>query len=319
MSQPKISVIMLTYNRQHLVSRAIESILAQTFTDFQFIIVDNGSTDQSGKICEDYAKGDSRIEVIHRDKGTIGAGRNSGLDMAQGEYITFIDDDDYAEPQMLAFLYGLAEKYQADIALCGSYRIINGEQTNYFVYDETFVWDTEQAVIEYLKRQRFNAAMPTKLLKRQIFEQIRFQEKGHYDDIAVGYRHFAQAKCVAAQGKPLYKFYQHQTNNSLAAISDDLLHPQQLEEYLEAFAERTNYLSRRLPTIADYAQYSEWSYMISMYHKITSHQLIDCYAIRDKMAQILLKNYEAFYHGSYIQAFEQQWLQQYFSKVCRQN
>ena len=75
---PKISVIMLTYNREKLVNRAIESILNQTETDFEFIIVDNGSSDNSGKIADEYAKRDSRIKVIHREKGNIGSGRNTG-------------------------------------------------------------------------------------------------------------------------------------------------------------------------------------------------------------------------------------------------
>lgn len=98
-----ISVIMLTYNRESFVSRAIESILAQTYRDFEFIVVDNGSTDRSGQIADEYAKKDNRIRVIHRERGNIGSGRNTGLDAAQGEYITFIDDDDWAEPDFLGF------------------------------------------------------------------------------------------------------------------------------------------------------------------------------------------------------------------------
>ena len=103
----KISVVMLTYNRENFISEAIESILNQTETDFEFIIVNNGSTDKSGEIAEMYAKSDSRIKVIHIPKNSIGKGRNTGLDLAKGEYITFVDDDDIAEPDMLEFLYNL--------------------------------------------------------------------------------------------------------------------------------------------------------------------------------------------------------------------
>ena len=99
-----ISVLMLTYNREKMVGRAIESIMAQTYRDFEFIIVDNGSTDRSGAVAEEYAARDSRIRVIHRARGNIGAGRNTALDAARGEYLTFIDDDDWAEPDFLAFL-----------------------------------------------------------------------------------------------------------------------------------------------------------------------------------------------------------------------
>ena len=112
-----ISVIMLTYNREQLVGRAIERILGQTFRNFEFIIVDNGSTDHSGQIVGEYAAKDSRIQVIHRERGSIGAGRNTGLDAAKGEYIAFIDDDDVPDPDFLEFLHDLAEENGADIAI----------------------------------------------------------------------------------------------------------------------------------------------------------------------------------------------------------
>jgi len=89
---PEISIIMLLYNRENYVSRAIESILSQTFTDYEFIIVDNGSTDLGGVVCDKYAQQNEKIKVIHREKGNIGSGRNAGLDLAKGKYITFIDD-----------------------------------------------------------------------------------------------------------------------------------------------------------------------------------------------------------------------------------
>ena len=106
-----ISVIMLTYNREELVGRAIDCILAQTYRDFEFIIVDNGSSDRSGAIADEYAAKDSRIRVIHRERGNIGSGRNAGLDAAKGEYIAFIDDDDWTEPDFLEFLYNLLVEY----------------------------------------------------------------------------------------------------------------------------------------------------------------------------------------------------------------
>ena len=89
-----ISVIMLTYNRESMVGRAIESILNQTYRDFEYIIVDNGSDDRSGEIADASAAKDPRIKVLHIEKSNIGTGRNIGLDAATGEYITFIDDDD---------------------------------------------------------------------------------------------------------------------------------------------------------------------------------------------------------------------------------
>ena len=120
MIKSKISVIMLTYNRENLVGNMIESILAQTFRDFEFVIVDNGSTDRSGAVADEYAARDARIRVIHRARGNIGSGRNTGLDAARGEYIAFIDDDDWLETDYLQFLLNLIEENDADIAMCSA-------------------------------------------------------------------------------------------------------------------------------------------------------------------------------------------------------
>ena len=113
---PKISVIMLAHNREKYIAQAIESILGQTFTDFEFIIVDNDSTDGSAEIARAYQKRDSRVSVYANDTANIGAGRNLGLSRARGEYFTFIDDDDYARPDYLKFLLNLAEEHGADIS-----------------------------------------------------------------------------------------------------------------------------------------------------------------------------------------------------------
>lgn len=263
-----ISVIMLTYNRESMVGRAIESILNQTYRDFEYIIVDNGSDDRSGEIADAYAAKDPRIKVLHIEKSNIGTGRNIGLDAATGEYITFIDDDDTAEPDMLEFLYGLAKEQDADISLSGSMKEVNGEFLPNCMFDEKLVMTPEEAVITLLRRKKYNAAMPSKLMRREIFDKIRFRTEGKYDDITVVYKYFAEAKKVVAYGLPKYCFWRHSGNNSAFTTNDLLLTPEQLDEYFEAFRERTEYLSEKLPDIADYAQYSEWSYMISMCNKI---------------------------------------------------
>ena len=151
-----ISVIMLTYNRESLVPRAIESILNQTYRDFEYIIVDNGSTDKSGQIADEYAQKDDRIRVLHREKGNIGAGRNTGLDAARGDYIAFVDDDDWAEPDFLEFLLNLLEESAADVAICGA-----ADKP----FDEKRVMTAEEALIELMWRKKYNMAFPTKLFR----------------------------------------------------------------------------------------------------------------------------------------------------------
>ena len=307
----KVSVIMLTYNREALVGRAIESILAQTMEDFEYIIVDNGSTDKSGEIAEEYAKKDARIRVLHIPKSNIGTGRNAGLDAAKGEYVTFIDDDDTAEPDMLEFLYDLAKEAEADVSFCGSTKEVEGEFLPNCMFEEKLVMTPEEAVIMLLKRKKCNAAMPTKLVKRELFDEVRFLPEGKYDDIRATYKYFAIANKVAAHGVPKYCFWRHPGNNSAFTTNDLLLTPEQLDEYFDAFRERTEFLSTKLPKIADYAQYSEWSYMISMCNKISRNNLTSCQKQLEFVKKELTEHYEEFYGSEYIEEFEKEFMKIY--------
>lgn len=243
-----ISVIMLTYNRETLVGRAIKSILAQTYKNFEFIIVDNGSTDLSGQIADNFAEKDSRIRVLHRKRRNIGAGRNTGLDAARGEYITFIDDDDWAEPDFLEFLLKLLEENHADAAICGA-----ADK----VYDEKKIMTAEEALVELMWRKKYNMAFPTKLFRRELVENLRFPEERAYDDIALMYRLLAGAKAVAYHGLPKYTFYRHEGNNSAWTTDHALLNAATLDEYLGAYRTRTEWLSGLFPDRSPVWRYFE--------------------------------------------------------------
>ncbi len=309
-----ISVIMLVYNREKYVSAAIESVINQTHKDFEFIIIDNGSSDSSGEICDRYAVLDSRIKVIHKERGNIGSGRNAGLEHAKGQYITFVDDDDYCASDMLEFLYRLIEEHDGDIALCGSNKNVEGVELENCVFDELLIMSAEEAVVELLNRKKYNVAMPTKLLKRELFESIRFYETGKYDDITVGYRFFANAKKVIGHGKPKYTFTRHLNNNSNFTTNDLLLTPIQLNEYFAAFRERSDYIAKVLPKLAEFALYTEWSYMISMCNKIVSNNLEHCQEQLNHIKETLTQNYDVFYNSEYLKPFEREWMNKYLSK-----
>lgn len=297
-----ISVIMLTYNRETLVSRAIESILAQTYRDFEFLIVDNGSTDRSGRIAEEYARKDSHVRVIHRARGNIGSGRNAGLDAARGDFIAFIDDDDWAEPDFLEFLLALLEDAGADVAICGA-----ADK----VFDERKVMTAEESIIELMWRKKYNMAFPTKLFRRGLMETLRFPEEGTYDDIALMYKLLAGAKRVAYHGLPKYTFYRHEGNNSAWTTNHRMLTPETLEEYLAAYRTRTEWLSKRFPGSAAAFRYFEWSFMISMVEKIERLGLTDCEPQRRAMARELSANRERFLSAPELLPFEREWMTEY--------
>jgi glycosyltransferase involved in cell wall biosynthesis len=116
---PKISVIIPVYNVEKYLERCIDSVLSQTFTDFECILIDDGSLDNSGKICDEYAKKDVRIKVIHQENGGVSCARNAGLDIAQGEWITFIDSDDWVDENYLELMYNNAVNNNCELSICG--------------------------------------------------------------------------------------------------------------------------------------------------------------------------------------------------------
>lgn len=307
---PMISVIMLTYNREEFVSRAIESILAQTYRDFEFIIIDNGSTDRSGAIADEYAVKDNRICVIHRARGNIGAGRNTGLDAARGEYITFIDDDDWTEPDFLEFLYRLAVDHHADVAICGA-----ADK----VFDEKQVMTAEEALIELMWRKKYNMAFPTKLFRCELMENLRFPEDGAYDDIALMYRLLAGAKRVAYHGLPKYTFYRHEGNNSAWTTNHELLTSEILDEYLHAYRVRTEWLSERFPNSAPTWRYFEWSFMISMVEKINRMGITGCERQLSEMRTELHTHQREFLGAPERMEFEKLWMTRYVIGVREDN
>ena len=297
-----ITMIMLTYNRENMVSRAIESILAQTYEDFEYIIVDNGSADRSGIIADEYAAKDRRIRVIHRPKGSISAGRNTGLDAARGDYIAFIDDDDWAESDLLAFLFNLIQECNADVAIAGAADKI---------FEEKREMTPEEALIELMWRKRYNMAFPDKLFRRELFSDLRFPEEGVYDDIALMYKVLARAKKVAYHGLPKYTFYRHENNNSAWTNHHDLLTPEILDEYLCAYRTRTEWLSERFPGSARAFQYFEWTFMISMIEKITRLHLTNCASELATLKKELASHREEFLNCPEIMDFEKEWMERY--------
>ena len=116
---PKVSVIMPVYGVENYVAKAIESIQNQTFTDFEFLIVDDGTKDRSGIICDEYAAKDARLKVIHKENGGAPSARNAAMKIATGDYYYFLDSDDWAEPTMLQDMVTLAEETNAQLVVAG--------------------------------------------------------------------------------------------------------------------------------------------------------------------------------------------------------
>ena len=121
MMSPKISIIVAVYKAEAYLHRCVDSLLAQTFRDFEILLIDDGSPDNSGKICDDYAKQDARIRVFHKENGGVSSARQCGMEHVRGEYVIHADPDDWVEPNMLEELYAKAKESHADMVICDLY------------------------------------------------------------------------------------------------------------------------------------------------------------------------------------------------------
>ena len=169
----------------------------------------------------------------------------------------------------------------------------------------------EEAIVTLLKRKKIKTGMPMKLIRKELFQKVCFPTEGKYEDIRTTYKYFAIANRVVAQGSPKYRVFRHEGNNSSFTTNDLLLTSEQLDEYFAAFRERTEYLSVKLPNIASYAQYSEWSYMISMCNKISKNKLVSCQKQLEFVKRELTEHYEEFYGSEYIEEFEREFMREY--------
>ena len=300
-----ISVLMLTYNRENMVSRAIESILKQTYKDFEFIIVDNGSTDSSGRIADEYAKKDDRIIVIHIGTGMgIASARNIAVDAANGDYYAFIDDDDWVEPDYLEFLLKLLTENNADISICGS-SVRNS--------DEKCVLDTEQALTELVRRKKFTVSFPTAMFRKELWENLRFPKVDVHEDLVFMHIIMARAKLVAYHGLLKYTIYDHEGNISAWTKDNSLINSEILDNHLKIYRSRTEWLSERFPDSASVFRFYEWSFMISLVEKINRYDLRDCEKHLIYMTSVLKEHRDEFLGFPEIKNFEKEWFDKYIT------
>lgn len=182
MKEPVVSVVIPVYNVEAYLCECVDSVLNQTLQDFEIILVDDGATDSSGAICDRYAAQDPRIRVIHRSNGGLSAARNTGLDAANGEYVYFLDSDDYIEPYSLEHLLDLAKKENADVVFFDAYVFFTDcePDPNVYQYHRSRDYGTKSGqamLLELLDTDEYRTAVPLMLLRRDYMtsNQLRFR------------------------------------------------------------------------------------------------------------------------------------------------
>ena len=186
--EPLITVVIPVYNVKSYMSECIESVIGQTYRNMQVILVDDGSTDGSGEMCDEFASRDARIRVIHTENHGLAAARNVGIENASGEYITFLDSDDWVEPDTFESLLKTALKYEADITAAG----MSAEYVGMTVgankkSDEVKVYRGEEILPAYAKTRIGNVAT-NKLYRIECFGEFRFPYGRVYEDVPVAWR-----------------------------------------------------------------------------------------------------------------------------------
>ncbi|BDP63405.1 hypothetical protein EfmJHP80_09010 [Enterococcus faecium] len=172
------------YNVEKYLKKCVDSILGQTFTDFELLLIDDGSTDNSGSICDELAKTDNRIKVIHKENGGLSDARNIGIEVAKGDFIGFIDSDDYIDEDMYAFLYNNILKYDAELSMCGIYDVHKNKEIKKLTPFSQLVTKSE-AIELVLDGKLVVANAVSKLYKKELFENVRYPKGKIAEDAAV--------------------------------------------------------------------------------------------------------------------------------------
>lgn len=235
---PKISVIVPVYNVEPYLHRCIDSILNQSYSDIELILVDDGSPDNCGVICDDYAVRDERVHVIHRENGGLSAARNSGIDWvfenSDSEWLAFIDSDDWVHKDYLLNLLTPAEKYGVNLCVCGLY------WTDTFVEDVPLDCTPELMDVDdlFVNHQEKGICACNKLIKKHLLTEIRFPVGRLYEDAFVTHKLlFACDKAVVVD-ENMYYYFSNPTSITRSKWSDRKLdsidaHEQRLEFFKE--------------------------------------------------------------------------------------
>ena len=200
----KISIIVPIYNVEKYLNRCIDSIINQTYKNLEIILVDDGSPDNCGKICDEYAKKDNRIKVVHKENGGVSSARNAGLDIVTGDYIGFVDGDDYIKFNMYEKLLNSAIKYNSDIAFCNSEIHYNNEIIPSNFNNHLMCYNTSEFIIDIMIGGGQRSACLA-IYKKDLIDGIYFDEKIYFsEDYFFNYNIAKKSQLIINIGEDLY-------------------------------------------------------------------------------------------------------------------
>jgi len=267
---PLISVIVPIYNVERYLPKCVDSILSQTYENLEIILVDDGSADSCGSICDEYAKKDSRVRVIHKQNGGLSDARNCGIEASSGEYLGFVDSDDYIAPDMYMTLYELSVRYGAGISACDKFDVTEGAAS--VCEDDTlakeFCTDAEEAMRIVLDGRQNYAYAWNKLYKKEVFDGIRYPVGKYIEDA------FIILQLLDAAGRVAFttakKYYYLCRPESIMTLSFQKKHL----DCIEAHEKNYRYVCEKHPSIEKNARMRlYWSRFFVLDKMLTSENV----------------------------------------------
>lgn len=248
---PEISIIVPVYNTEKYLDRCIRSITEQTFSDFELILIDDGSKDNSGFICDEWEKKDSRIKVIHQKNAGAGAARNAGLRVAKGEYIGFVDSDDWIEPQMYEVMYNAIEKYSADVGMCNiSSRTEFSMHESYDNRKFPFELKNQEEMLSIFFRvhgEKGILSVCQRLIHKSVLKDFMFVEGTISEDVSAAYYFITHSQRTVVTNFSFYNYYNNKKGVTKSPVTMKDI------EYIEAFKRIFWDVKKRIPKFERYA------------------------------------------------------------------
>lgn len=266
-----ISIIVPVYNVEEYLEKCIDSILNQTYKNLEIILIDDGSSDNSANICDQYEKKDSRVKVIHKKNSGMSDARNTGMKIANGEYIGFVDSDDYIKQDMIENLYNLLKKNKADISICAYELLDKNKKPSAKLNGKIYSFNNIDAIQELLKSKLITSHCWNKLYKKQLWETIQFPIGRKFEDMAVMHLVFEKAKKIVYKNEIGY-YYIKRSNSIMKSISDTLVN-----DLREMSILREDYIKKNIVENEKYAEISEIKRIKMCYDYIILGQLDKLY------------------------------------------
>jgi len=221
-----VSVIVPVYNVEEYLARCVNSILSQTYANLEVILVDDGAKDSSGRICDEFAEKDSRVRVIHKENGGLSSARNAGIDIAQGDWLEFVDSDDWLEPDAVENLLSLALEHQVELVVGGRWDV-SAKTGNKKKGLCPLTWEVisgEEMVSRIFRWDNCDSSACDKLFHRRLFREVRFPYGVVCEDVPIMYKIVLDAGRAALLDKPIYNYFHRSGSITYTGISEKTFH-----------------------------------------------------------------------------------------------